>query len=202
MFLRFFFFIVIINISFSLFAQYDVEKAEKDTIVNIKKDKTIAAIKKNTYVGSGFNILLGNQLYLYASPQIGYEFLPNFSAGFLSLMQYYTASNLNQTYRQSAVGGGIFTRYFLLNRVVLESSFNLYKIKASVTGQPLYENNTSSWMVGLGLANKLGDRSYANFLVSYDLLRNVDNPENLILNLNNFKLYYKFGIVIYPFNNQ
>lgn len=199
--MKIFFILILFTSCFSAVAQYDVEKAEKDTLTNVKKDKVISAIKKNTYVGSGFNILLGNQLYLYATPQIGYEFLPNFSGGLLSVLQYYTASNGSQTYRESAVGGGIFTRYLLIDRIVFESSFNLYKIKSSITGQIVpNQYNAKSWMVGLGLANKLGDRSYANFLISYDLLRDYNNPENLILNLNNFKLYYKFGIVIYPFS--
>ncbi|MDX1351361.1 MAG: hypothetical protein R3279_13980, partial [Putridiphycobacter sp.] len=80
--------------------QYDLEKATKDSVSTIKRDRYISALKQNIYVGSGFNLLLGNQLSVYASPQIGYEFLPNFSAGFLGLMHYYQ----DPFYRQSAFG--------------------------------------------------------------------------------------------------
>ncbi|MFK8044220.1 MAG: hypothetical protein AB8B72_01900 [Crocinitomicaceae bacterium] len=176
--------------------QYDVSASESDSISGQKKDKIIAAIKKNTYVGSGANLLVGNQIAVYLSPQIGYEFLPNFSAGFLSSIQYNQLFNFKQT----ALGVGVFSRYILFQRLILETSLNFYRIRSSFSGQITpFEEKSKSWLAGIGYARQLGNKAYANFSISYDLLRNESNPELAIIDLPNLKIYYKFGITIYPF---
>jgi len=187
------FLLTIVKIGLS---QYDIDASENDSISGQKRDKFISLIKENTYVGSGANLLLGNQIAIYLSPQIGYEFLPNLSAGFLSSIQY----NQFPNYKQTALGVGVFSRYILFQRLILETSFNFYRVRGSFTGQTIpFEDKSRSWLAGLGFARQLGNKAYANFLVSYDLLRNEGNPELAIVDLPNLKIYYKFGFTIYPF---
>lgn len=194
--------LIILPFCSTIYGQYDLEEAKKDSIVDIKSDKLIKSLKENLYVGSGLNLTLGSQLYIYASPQIGYEFIPKVSAGFLSLFQYgriqYTGG---QSESQSTFGGGIFLRYRPLDFLVLESSFNLYKINYTSTAltTPII-TNAKSLMAGIGYTRSLGEKSYLNVILSYDFLRDPFNPENTILRIDDFRLYYKFGIVIYPFN--
>ncbi|MFK8038455.1 MAG: hypothetical protein AB8B74_09210 [Crocinitomicaceae bacterium] len=200
---KFIFFIICLTFSSILFGQYDLEEAEKDSVVNNKNNKFMNALKENLYVGSGVNLLLGNRLYIYASPQIGYEFIPKVSAGFLSLFQYDRIQYLGgQSESWSTFGGGIFVRYRPFDFLVIESSFNLYKTNFTSTSltEPV-SYNAKSFMTGIGYTRSLGKKSYLNAILSYDFLNEQYNPEYPIFNtLSGFKLYYKFGIVIYPFN--
>ncbi len=197
-------FIFIISILFAstLFSQYDLEEAKKDTVIKQRNEKLIRAFKENTYLGTGANLLLGNLLLIYASPQIGYEFIPKVSAGVLSLFQYQRFSNAFVTETYTVTGVGVFLRYRPFDFLVLESSYNRYNLNFSSTGltSPL-EAKAQSLMMGLGYSRSIGKKSYTNILVSYDLIGDPNNPEPAILRTGNFALYYKFGLVIYPFNN-
>ena len=203
--LKRFLFTVSILMVFTGYGQYDVEKVKKDTAKGQKNEKLVRSLKENTYVGSGLNLLLGNNFYVYASPQIGYEFIPKLSAGFLSLIQYQRSTNpftlSTQTVR--SLGAGIFLRYRPFNFLVLESSYNRYRIRASATGQIApFEISAQSLMVGLGYTRSIGKKSYTNILISYDLIGDEFNPEPTLFSsaTSAFALYFKFGVVVYPFN--
>lgn len=202
MFLKKSFLLIILSFCSTIYGQYDVEEAKKDSIMNNKGDQLVKSLKENLYVGSGLNIALGGQLYIYASPQIGYEFMPKVSAGLLSLFQYRRNQYSGGQFElQSSFGGGIFVRYKPFDFLVLESSFNLYKVNYSSSIQTIpIITNAKSLMLGIGFARSLGKKSYFNAILSYDFLKDPFNPESTILRTNNFRLHYKFGVIIYPFN--
>ena len=106
------------------------------------------------------------------------------------MYQFY---NVQGFYKQNSIGYGLFTRYQMFERLLLETSFNGYKTYINGS-EPI---NAKSWMVGLGYAQPFGNRSYSQFKLQYDLLKDVNVPEPIFINTGNFWLYFKFGMVFY-----
>ncbi len=194
------FFFTLLFVSFNGFSQYDMEENEKDTVPKEKKFNTFE-LQKKISVGSSLNLLLGTYTFVYVAPQIGYDIYPKINVGLQGMYQY-TRFNYSGVIEYANVfGGGVYLRYRPIDRLVLETSFNRYNIKYGANYTTSTSKlNANSWMAGIGYARPLGEKAFANFLISYDILNHENNPEPIIFSFNNFNLFYKFGIILYPFN--
>ena len=177
---------------FMSYAQYDINEIEKTEDVEYSKFNC-SSIKDDIYVGGDVNATIGNVAFIYFAPFIGYEFIPNFSAGISGMIRYLSYGNGSGEFSK---GAGVFIRYKPKIPLVIESSFNIYSTSFNgFTQEPL---GTHSWMLGGGYAYSIGKRSYSQVMVQYDLLNNNYVPENILLHFSGgSKLYYKFGIVYY-----
>jgi hypothetical protein len=178
------------------FSQYDVEGVKKDSVKTPKINPF--KLKEKIYVGSGLNLLLGTTTFIYLSPQIGYDILPKLSAGVSTLYQYYSVkySNSSKAFSNS-FGLGTFVRYRPVKPLILETSINHYWTNFSNS----FKQQSNSWMLGVGYARSMGDKSYYQIMLQYDFLRDMNVPEPSIISTVNWRLYYKFGIVFYLSNN-
>jgi len=188
--------LLLIFIPFFSFSQYDIEDVKKDSVKTPKVNPF--KLKDKIYVGSGLNLLLGNTTFIYLSPQIGYDILPKLSAGVSTLYQYYSVkySPTSKAYSNS-FGLGTFVRFRPIKPLILETSINHYWTNYSNS----FKQQSNSWMLGLGYARSMGNRSYYQIMLQYDLLRDMNVPEPSIISTVNWRLYYKFGIVFYLSNN-
>jgi hypothetical protein len=196
---NFFRLLVLLSLSFMSFAQYDVDDVESDS--SATKDPKINPfiLKDKIYVGSGLNLLFGSTTFFYISPIVGYDITDKFSAGVVTMYQYYRQSYGGGNYSSSnSFGLGVFARYRPISQLILETSLNGY----TTTFNGSDKVNSKSWMLGLGYANSMGKRSYYQFMVQYDLLKDYNVPEPAIVNFpGGGRLYYKLGIVFYLSNN-
>lgn len=188
--------LLLIFIPFFSFSQYDVEDVKKDSVKTPKVNPF--KLKDKIYVGSGLNLLLGNTTFIYLSPQVGYDILPKLSAGISTLYQYYSVkySQTSKAYSNS-FGLGTFVRFRPVKPLILETSINHYWTSYSNS----FKQQSNSWMLGVGYARSMGNRSYYQIMLQYDLLRDMNVPEPSIISSVNWRLYYKFGIVFYLSNN-
>lgn len=187
-------------LTFSASAQYDVDDVENDSTSNKDPKINPFKLKEKIYVGSGLNAFFGNRTFFYISPIVGYDIMPKWSAGLGTMYQYYRESfNGNVGYLHS-IGGGIFTRYRPIEQLILETSINTYS--TTYNGVSASKIRSNSWMVGAGYANSLGGRSYYQIMLQYDLLKDQNVPEPLLLPFpNGGRIYYKFGLVFYLSNS-
>ena len=183
-------------------AQYDIEKAKKDSARAQKVN--LYHVKQNIFVGSSLNLLFGQTTFIYLSPQIGYDFNRYFSLGIQGLYQYYRFPISNSSsFSTNAVSGGVFARFRPIKNLSLETSFNLYntnQISPFITGDRV---NTRSLLVGLSYNRLLGERAFSFFSVYYNFIRDFNTPEPILFSNfdNSFYLHYKIGLVLYPFGN-
>ncbi|MFD1552253.1 hypothetical protein DNU06_11530 [Putridiphycobacter roseus] len=182
------------------FGQYDMEENEKDTIPKAQKTSTFE-LQKNISVGSSLNLLLGNYTFVYLAPQIGYDIKPKINIGLQGMYQYTRINYSGYVEYANVFGGGIYARYRPIEKLILETSVNLYRIKYGANNTTnTFKLNANSWLAGIGYARPLGEKAFANFLISYDILGHENNPEPIIFSINKFNLYYKFCFILYPFN--
>lgn len=191
-------FILLLIPLFSM-AQYDVDDVKNDSISTKEPKINPFKLKDKIYVGSGLNFLLGTVTFIYVSPMVGYDITEKFSAGIGTMYQYYRL-NLgggNIGYSNS-LGGGVFTRFRPIKKLILETSINTYI--TTYNGNVKVRSN--SWMLGAGYANSMGRKAYYQAMIQYDLFRNQDVPEPILIPFSNGgRLYYKFGIVFYLSSN-
>ena len=178
--------------TFMSHAQYDINEVGEDEKIGDSKFNW-SSVKDNIYLGGDVNAILGNVAFIYFAPFIGYEFRSPFSAGISGMVRYLSYGNGNGEFSK---GAGFFLRYKPRLPLVVESSFNIYS--TNFKGSTKETKNTNSWMLGLGYAQSMGERSYTQIMIQYDLLNNDYVPENLLLQFTSGqRLYYKFGIVFY-----
>ncbi len=174
------------------FGQYEIDDTKKS-----KKSKfDWSGIKDNLYVGGDVNAIFGTSSFIYFSPFVGFEFIPSLSAGVSGMIRYQSGISNGNVVGLFSKGTGLFVRYKPQFPLILESSFNIYSTSLSGSSQePL---GAKAWMVGIGYAYSMGDRSYSQIMIQYDLLKDQFVPENLMLQFpGGGRVYYKFGIVFY-----
>jgi len=172
-------------------AQYDVDDVKNDKESNNENKINPFKLKEKIYVGSGLNFLVGNTTFIYISPLVGYDLLPPLSVGLSTMFQYYKqgGSSLSR-------GIGFFTRYRPIDQLIIETSINAYSI--TFNGIPESKVKAKSWMLGLGYASALGEKSYYQAMIEYDLLKDVNVPEPALYQFNGGgRIYYKFGVIFY-----
>ena len=171
--------------TFMSYAQYDVDDVEEPKEAKFNW----SGVKENLYVGGDINAILGNVGFIYFAPFIGYEFRAPFSVGVSGMVRYLSYGGGTNYFSK---GAGVFARYKPRIPLVVESSFNIYSTSN------IEPKGAHSWMLGLGYAQSMGNRSYTQIMIQYDLLNNDNVPENVLLQLpGGQRLYYKFGIVYY-----
>ncbi|HIP35880.1 MAG TPA: hypothetical protein EYG85_03405, partial [Crocinitomix sp.] len=185
-------FLILLLIPLSALSQYDPDAIKNDSVKSPKINPF--EIRDKIYVGSGLNLMFGNTTFLYVSPQVGYDIFPKISAGFNTLYQflYYKYSN-TAALRVNTFGLGMFMRYRPFKQLILETSINHYWSDYN----KIYKEQANSWMLGLGYARPIGNRSYTQFMIQYDLLKDWNVPEPYIIETLNWRLYYKFGFIFY-----
>ena len=194
--------LLIILTPFLVNAQYDIEKAKKDST---KQNKLhIYEMKQNIFVGSSLNLSFGRSAFIYVAPQIGYDFSDHFAAGIQGMYQYFRWNTLGPTgsFSINAFSAGIFGKFTPVKPISIETSFNLYntdQIAPTITGERIW---TRSWLAGLTYNRYMGDRVFSYFSLYYNFIRDFNTPEPVLFSNfdNSFYLHYKFGLVIYPFS--
>lgn len=191
----------ILMLSFVSNAQYDIDDVEKDSTSTKEPKINPFKLKEKIYVGSGLNLSFGNRTFIYVSPMVGYDITPKFSGGVVTMYQYYRENFGGGNYGYfHSIGGGIFTRYRPIEQLILETSINTYT--TTYNGVSSTKIKSNSWMLGLGYAKSIGGKAYYQIMIQYDLFKNQDVPEPLLIPFKNGgRIYYKFGLVFYLSNN-
>ncbi len=179
----------------TVYAQYDLDGVDESVdSENARFDW--AGVKKNLYVGGDVNAFIGNGAFIYFAPFIGYEFIPSLSAGISGMLRYQSQPYNGGVIGKFSKGTGVFVRFKPQIPLIVETSFNFYS--SSFKGIIQDTEVTNSWMLGVGYAQSMGERSYTQIMIQYDLLKKDNVPENLLLQFpGGGRLYYKFGIVYY-----
>ena len=187
--------LIIVLIPIASQAQYDVDDV-KDSKETKKSKSNWENIKQDLYIGGDINAAIGSSSFLYFAPFIGYEFMPSLSTGISTMLKYQSQPYGNSVIGRFSKGAGLFFRYKPQFPLILETSFNVYS--SSYSGITIEPEPAKSWMLGVGYAYSMGERSYSQIMIQYDILKDEHVPENLMLLFpGGGRLYYKFGIIYY-----
>jgi len=157
--------------------------------------------KERLYYGGNFGLAFGSTTYIEISPTVGYRVTNKFGAGvglsylyYRQIIQYQLSSGQwdEWEYKSKTYGGKIFTDYVIYNQNAENALINIGSIIAHAEIEELNVNAYSydiygnmqdfgrTWitsaLVGGGIRQPIGKRSYATLLILYNLTEEAFTP--------------------------
>lgn len=131
--------------------------------------------KKRMYIGGELTAYFGTENLFMIAPLAGYNLTKDFSVGIGS--RYIWMNSRVWNYNHHIYGASVFARYLIADVVILHAEFE----KINVEYYSTFEGrNRRRWidvgLVGGGYQQNLGERSYLQFLILYDVINDRNSP--------------------------
>ena len=155
------------------------QSAVQETTVTTEKKpavKSKASIKNNIFYGGYINLSFGSYSVIGIEPMIGYKLTPKLSTGIKVQYTYIQDDRYAKSYTTSTYGGSIFGRYLVTPKFYAQVE------AASYNYEFFYLNGGSEreWVpflfMGGGFIQPLGDRTWLNFQILFDVLQSDKAP--------------------------
>jgi hypothetical protein len=169
-------------LTFGVFSQYDVEDIKNDTTESSSLINWFEQ-KQKIYIGGEANLSIRTgQIYIFASPQIGYDLTERFSAGLITLYQLYRIRDFsNNIYHISTIGAGVFARFRPIQQIVLQTELDIFNTSDLVNNSIEDRVNVPAFMAGGGYSSSFGSRSSYQIMLMYDFIGNPNMPLPILL---------------------
>jgi hypothetical protein len=136
------------------------------------------------YLGGNIGLQFGSQTAVEIAPVVGYRITEEFSAGIGGKYIYYKLTDpiLTEPFETNIYGGSVFAKYLVLENVFLYSEYEVLNMEVF---EPPYYNkiireNIPALFVGAGYRQMLGDNSFLDLMLLYNVIddhRSIyDNP--------------------------
>lgn len=126
---------------------------------------------KRLTVGGGLGATFGDITYIEVSPTVGYYFTDNILAGIGGTYIYY--SDNVYKYKTNMYGGNVFTQYFFNDLPVLAHAETALMNYYSFAKEKRI--TSTAVLLGGGLRQQFGGRSYLSILVLWDINQTEDS---------------------------
>ena len=153
------------------------------------------AFRDRLYYGGNFNIGGQNSfLFVDISPSVGYKITERYSVGVSTKFMHIGSRQFQQSFQ--ALGGGLFTRYYVIPEFFLHGEYEALRLKQTYGGN-VSTGFTNAALAGGGYVNDLGfGQLYISLL--YDF---IDHPNSLyqfnyLFGPAGPPIIYRFGFVI------
>ena len=177
---------VIITMFLIFVLQYG--KAQDTTQVASANTEQKKPLSEKIYYGGNIGLSFGTYTMIGIYPMIGYKITPKLSAGVKIAYEYIQDKRFATTYSTSNYGASVFTRYRVIPQLYLHAEFAglNYEIYNALGV------SNREWipflLVGAGYSQPLGNRTWLNVQVLFDVLQNEKSPYN------NWEPFYSVGI--------
>ncbi len=128
------------------------------------------------FTGGDFGMQFGSQTYIQIAPVLGYRLTDQFSAGITGKYIYYNLKDSYSNYKTNIYGGGVFTRYNVLEEVFLHAEYEALSLEVPAS---VYETNrriVSGLFLGAGYRQFIGEFSSLNLMILYDVIEDQYSP--------------------------
>lgn len=139
-----------------------------------KKDRRIM---DRLYIGGNVGLLFGSTTLIELSPQVGYRLTDRFipGIGFTYIYQNFRQNNIR--YENSVYGGSIFTKYFLTDKIFAHVEYEMLNVEFY---EPFFQRIERKWIssfyVGGGFSQPLGERGFVQIMILFELLQDPYYP--------------------------
>lgn len=117
--------------------------------------------KERLFTGGNMGIQFGNNTFIDISPLVGYRFTDDIAGGVGLTYRYLSFNNGVNTFRNNILGGRIFARYNILERLFLYGEYE-------VLNSDWYQNNNrinlENILAGAGYTQFIGERASFNIM--------------------------------------
>lgn len=172
----FFRFLLIITILFfsNSTLQAQARDSSETSSPKPKKKKGEGFDPSKLIFGGSLGASFGNVTYIEISPRVGYMLKPSWLVGIAAKYSYYEEKTFYGNYSTNMYGGGAYTQYYFLKYFVAHAEYELLNLEDF---RPPFERvNIHSIFVGGGLSSRMGNNSFFNVLLLYNLNETYNSP--------------------------
>jgi hypothetical protein len=128
--------------------------------------------------GGGLGLQFGDYTYIQIAPILGYRVTDQFHAGIGLNYTYYKYNDraYNYKYETSIYGGSVWTRYFFLENLFGEATFEMLNMDVPGPNYELVRDNIPVLMVGGGYAQSIGGQSALLLRILWDVIEDPYSP--------------------------
>ncbi len=130
------------------------------------------------FIGGDIGLQFGTNTFIQIAPLIGYHITDEFSAGITTKYIYYSIKDTyyNKSYSTNIYGGGIFTRYNILDDVFLHAEYEGLSMEVPYTPYQNRRRIVSGLFVGGGYRQWFGQNSSLNLMLLYNVIEDKYSP--------------------------
>ena len=166
----------------SEFATTTTEKAKRT------KAKSKTSFKDNLFFGGYINLSFGNYKVIGIEPMIGYRLTPKFAAGMKLRYDYIEDERYAKSYTTSTYGGSIFGRYLLTPKFYAQVETATYNYEYFYFSGGSEREWVPFLFMGGGLIQPLGERSWINIQIMFDVWQDNSSPYD------DWQPFFSFGV--------
>ena len=141
------------------------------------------AQNSNVFYGGGIGLSFGTIDYIEIAPMVGIQVTDEFSTGINLLYRYRDDSRYSPSLSTNDYGGGVFARYRFLPNLFAQTEYEYLNFEYFDFDGRKTSDSFSSFLVGGGLAQPLGNNVAMTAVVLYnfsysesDIFRPYDSP--------------------------
>lgn len=166
--------IILVLLLFSYSIEIDAQKTSEEDYATAspgkESAKNKAPFRDRLVFGGNMGGYFGNPTYLQLNPMIGYRTTDWWING-VGVNYTYIASG---GYRENMIGGSVWTRAYVAQRLIAHSEFELLRRTARNQFGNSGSVNVPVWLVGAGYSS--GGRIGFSAMIMYDLIQDPNSP--------------------------
>ncbi|MEH0158657.1 hypothetical protein V6R21_31750 [Limibacter armeniacum] len=174
--------LLLMNISDSYAQVYNYIEEDENKNGKVKQDPNTQSdkvpLRDKLFFGGNVGFQFGDVTLVNLAPLIGYKITPQLHSGVVFSYTYYKDKRFNPTFNQNIIGGRIFARYIVSVTEQLHIFPHLeFQTMRYETRNGLFEVPAewyNSVLPGIGIQQRIGQRSAINIYALYDLNYNND----------------------------
>lgn len=143
-----------------------------------KKTKDKSFFDKRLFFGGNFGIQVGEPTIIELSPLIGYRITEKLSSGIQINYNYIHVSRLNIS--TMVYGGSVFTNYYFTKNFFARGEYEWLSLESRYFHPAIYKTqkrfSIHNVLVGGGYRQQLGERSFVNLIILWNLNDNALSP--------------------------
>lgn len=167
------------------------QSAVQETTVTTEKKPAVkpkASFKNNIFYGGYINLSFGSYTVIGIEPMIGYTLTPKLSMGVKARYDYIQDDRYAKSYTTSTYGGSIFARYLFTPAFYAQAEGATYNYEFFYLNGDSEREWVPFFLVGGGVIQPLGERSWLNFQILFDVLQDDKSPYE------NWEPFFSIGV--------
>ena len=154
------------------------EPTPRENEPQARSNSRSSAFENRFFTGGDFGLQFGSQTYIQIAPMVGYRVTEQFSTGVTAKYIYYSIKDDNAgfDYKTNIYGGGIFTRYNVLEEIFLHAEFEALSMEVPISVYEINRRIVSGLFLGAGYRQFIGDYSSLNLMILFDVIEDKYSP--------------------------
>tara|TARA_B110000503_G_C7145554_1_gene412768 strand:- start:1505 stop:2065 length:561 start_codon:yes stop_codon:yes gene_type:complete len=158
-------------ISLGVFSQAREDNSRPSATKTSPKDKGFQLDK--VVLGGNLSAQFGTITLVHLNPTVGYKLKENWLVGISATYIYLEDKRFRPSYINNIYGGSLFTQFYFLENFIAHAEYEGLNIGEKLESVRI---NVDAFLVGGGYRSQIGDNSFANIMILYNVIENEYYP--------------------------